>query len=88
MLSRRKVYATARWKRVRLAVIDRDGRRCTECGGAGRLEVHHVRPIQAGGAPFDLDNLRTVCRRCHFGAEPARTPRVAWARRLDYGDAR
>ena len=47
-------------------VKDRDGWRCTDCGRAGRLQVDHRTPLALGGAPYDLDNLATVCERCHF----------------------
>ena len=33
---------------------------------AGRLEAHHVTPLHRGGAPYDLDNLETLCRSCHI----------------------
>ena len=54
------------WARARRAALDRDGRRCTACGRAGRLEVHHLRSLDHGGKPFDLDNLRTLCREHHI----------------------
>lgn len=58
--------------------------RCSECGRAGRLEVHHVKPLAEGGAAYDLANLRVLCRPCHFRAEPGRrTPRVIWREVLD-----
>ena len=68
-----------RWFRVRRIVLDRDGWRCRQCGKAGVLEVHHRVPLQLGGAPFDLDNLQTVCRSCHLGAHGAR-PEAAGAK--------
>jgi len=49
------IRSTAKWQRTRAAVLARDGRRCTECGTDGKLEVHHRRPIADGGAPFDLE---------------------------------
>jgi len=52
------------WGRVRRAVLDRDGWRCRECGRAARLEVHHKRPLKDGGSNA-LDNLATLCVRCH-----------------------
>ena len=55
-----------RWERLRRYVLDRDGWRCRECGKAGLLEVHHVQPIRDGGAAWDADNLRTLCRGCHI----------------------
>ena len=30
------------------------------------MDVDHIRPLRLGGAPFDLDNLQTLCRGCHF----------------------
>ncbi len=85
----KRVYNTRRWRRLRLLILERDRRRCTRCGGSGRLEVHHVRPVARGGDPFDADNLRTLCRRCHFEAEPVRqSAGVAWRRSLDYGSGR
>ena len=32
---------------------------------AGRLECDHVMPLRRGGAPYDPENLQTLCRRCH-----------------------
>ena len=55
-----------RWARVRRRVFERDGWRCRTCGRAGRLECDHVRPMHRGGSRWELDNLRTLCRRCHF----------------------
>lgn len=54
-----------RWRAVRRAALDRDAWRCRRCGRAGVLEVDHVIPVQDGGAPYDLDNLQSLCRRCH-----------------------
>lgn len=56
----------SRWRRVRRIVLDRDGWRCRKCGKAGRLEVDHIVPLEAGGEPFELDNLRALCRDCHI----------------------
>ena len=30
------------------------------------MEVDHVQPLEAGGAPWSLDNLQSLCRRCHL----------------------
>ena len=62
------------WARLRRAALDRDGWRCTRCGAPGELEIHHVQPLDRGGAGLDLGNLRTVCRSCHLGEhmEPER----------------
>ena len=82
-----EVRSLAKWKRVRRLALDRDGYRCRACGkAAGRFEIDHVVPIAAGGAPFDLDNLQSLCRPCHFakttldrGGVP-HVPDAAWER--------
>ena len=53
------------WDRVRRQVLDRDGWRCTRCGLAGLLEVHHLVALEDGGAELDPDNCTTLCRGCH-----------------------
>ena len=55
-----------RWADARGKALDRDGWRCTRCGKAARLEAHHNQALVAGGAPYDLRNLRTLCRGCHI----------------------
>ena len=54
-----------RWRALRLVILERDGWRCRQCGGAGRLEVDHVTPLARGGARYDPDNLQTLDRACH-----------------------
>ena len=63
---RRRPLNRRRWERQRRAVFERDDWRCVECGRAGRLECDHVVPLDRGGAPWDLENLATRCRRCHI----------------------
>lgn len=55
-----------RWARVRRAAFDRDEWKCTACGSRGRLEAHHVIPLERGGAPYGLANVATMCRSCHI----------------------
>ena len=72
--------AAGTWSRLRRAVLERDRYRCTKCGKAGRLEVHHLRPVHQGGTDT-RDNLVTRCRTCHL-AEHRRVSaeRQAWQR--------
>ena len=63
------IRSTAKWQRTRATALRRDRHSCTGCGATGRLEVHHVQPIAAGGAPFDLRNLVTLCPSCHHREE-------------------
>ena len=62
----RKIYNSVRWRRLRLAILERDGWRCKRCGRAGMLEVHHRKAIAEGGDASDPANLETICRGCHI----------------------
>ena len=55
-----------RWARVRKACLDRDGWRCTNCGGTSALEAHHLIRLEDGGDRYDPGNLATLCRACHI----------------------
>lgn len=34
------------------------------CGAVG-VDVDHIRPLEQGGAPWDAENLQTMCKACH-----------------------
>ena len=53
------------WERTRQGAFATHGRRCSKCGKAGRLEVHHVVSLQHGG-DNSLANLTPLCRGCHI----------------------
>ena len=57
-----------RWQAARKAVFRRDGWRCTACGRPGRLEAHHVTPLEKepNQDPYDPNDLATLCRSCHI----------------------
>ena len=55
-----------RWQLLRLHVFERDNWRCVECSKAGRLECDHIVPMHKGGDTWDMSNLQTLCRACHF----------------------
>lgn len=75
----RPADGTGRWKRLRRFVLQRDGYRCTVCGGAGRLEVHHRVAVADGGPELDPGNLTAVCVPCHLRLHRKETPeRAAW----------
>ena len=61
-----RALSRPKWAEVRLLALDRDGWRCTQCGRRGRLEVDHIKRMGDGGAAYDLGNLQTLCRPCHF----------------------
>jgi 5-methylcytosine-specific restriction protein A len=53
------------WRKLRAAILERDGNTCTEPGcGALATEVDHVIPKHAGGTD-DPGNLRALCRYHH-----------------------
>lgn len=69
------------WQTIRRVALDRDGWRCQTCGKAGRLEVHHQRPLFAGGTN-QPDNLLTLCVPCHKAAHqrPVSPAKADWDR--------
>ena len=79
MSKRHAALDRKRWSRVRRQCFERDGWRCARCGKAGRLEAHHEPPLEAGGAPYELDGITTLCRACHIEAHADATPgRADW----------
>ena len=75
------------YRALRRRILDERGWRCEDCGRAGRLELHHVVSVEDGGDDSP-DNLRALCRPCHFATDGRRPgpDRRAWraeiARRL------
>ncbi len=68
----RWVYRDRRWPALRLAAKRRDGWKCVICGARYRLEVDHIKPVRCHPeSAFSLDNLQTLCGRCH-GAKTRR----------------
>lgn len=51
-------------REVRLAVFERDGGRCTECGASFELQYDHVIPLALGGAST-AENLQILCAPCN-----------------------
>lgn len=42
---------------------------CAECGGGGRLEIHHILPLGRGGTNA-YANLVPLCGECHAKHHP------------------
>ena len=56
---------------MRAYILMRDHYKCTRCGSAADLEVHHIKhltPANINDASVTLNdaNLITLCRECHF----------------------
>ena len=72
----------SRWRKLRLAVLERDGWRCQRCGSPGALEAHHRDGNPGNNA---ILNLEAVCRPCHIDLHrPPVAPEVAaWRALID-----
>lgn len=69
----RKWYGTARWRKLRWAVLLRDSFTCQRCGklegNTSLLVANHKRPHRGDERLFwDEGNLETACKPCHDGA--------------------
>lgn len=56
-------------KRLRYAVLERDGYRCRYCGAGvddAKLHIDHRMPVAKGGTN-DFENLVTACADCNLG---------------------
>ena len=74
------------WARRRQEVISRDSRRCTQCGAAGRIEVHHkvgsLRQDFKRGKISPPNVLVSLCADCHVAEHrrlrPIDPERLKW----------
>ena len=57
-----KPYGHAWRTRTRPAILERDGNRCRECRGAGRLDIAH---LDGDNMHDEESNLAALCRICH-----------------------
>ena len=71
---RARLYRSSAWKRVRLAVLSRDGYRCHWCGGTAN-EADHLKSIdERPDLALDLENIVAACKPCN-ASRGARTKR-------------
>ena len=54
--------STAKWRKIRARILQRDSYTCQQCGGEGN-SVDHIVPRLAGGGDEDW-NLQTLCGSC------------------------
>lgn len=59
------IYNSRRWKEVRAAILVRDAARCVQCDSKDNLVVDHIKELVDGGDAYDLNNLETLCKKCH-----------------------
>ena len=58
-----RIYNTTRWKRLRLYQLSIEPL-CRVCKRPA-TDVDHIKPISAGGEPWDMDNLASLCHEHH-----------------------
>ena len=74
--------SASRWERTRRAALRRAGYRSELSGRPGRLECHHIVPLDRGGEPYSLDNIRVLTRAEHIALHDNVAPdRAAWLAR-------
>lgn len=59
-------YRTSTWSVLRQQALDRDHYVCQYCGQPNSKTVDHIVPIEYDQQRMaSIDNLATICRRCH-----------------------
>ena len=66
----RHIFNSRKWRRARALALRHSRGLCVECRDRRGLvvaarEVHHRRPLEKGGAPYDPRNLQPLCFECH-----------------------
>lgn len=82
----RHVTRGPRWQALRMAVMERDGFKCVDCGARGRLECDHIEPVRKRpDLAYDPANLQALCPSCHsakthveVGRKPPAYDRQGW----------
>lgn len=76
---RRLDIPAGEWKRLRLAVIERDGLVCAYCERIVNVpHIDHIVPLCAGGKS-EMDNLTVACRDCN--SEKSGMTIIEWSRK-------
>lgn len=64
--SQYQFYRSRQWQELRRQALDRDHYVCKYCGQPNSKTVDHVVPIEYDQSLMsDIDNLATICRKCH-----------------------
>ena len=53
------------WRSTRRLALKRDGFRCRACQSRQHLQVHHLSYKHFGHEAEHLEDLKTLCRKCH-----------------------
>lgn len=76
---KKRFYDSRDWRKIRIKALERDNFECQECKDQGRvtvldprlnkwkqLDVDHIKEIESHPElALDLENLRTLCIKCH-----------------------
>ncbi len=66
--SNTKFYTSPKWRRLRELQLQQQPI-CEECQRKGIITqanvADHIVPINQGGEPLDIENLQSLCHRCH-----------------------
>lgn len=67
-LTRRQCVKRTLWTALRDAMDRRDGGVCVKCGTMNDIQMSHVyRRSQCGRLAYDLQNVKSLCGKCHLG---------------------
>lgn len=75
--------SSARWQRLRLEILERDGYRCKVCGPKckGKAnEADHIIPVADGGPIWEPSNLRAACDACNTWRAQLQKNKLGWKR--------
>ena len=61
--SAQNIYQSKRWKITKRHVLAEQPQ-CADCPRLA-VDVHHIVPLDDGGAPFARQNLQGLCKSCH-----------------------
>jgi 5-methylcytosine-specific restriction enzyme A len=87
----KRVTKTKRWQALRMEILEQDRFRCCSCGGGGRLEVDHIKPVRTHPKlSYEPGNLQALCPSCHTrktriecGHPPPREDRQDWRKAVE-----
>lgn len=61
-----KFRGSARWKRKRAEILNRDHKRCKICGSEQGLQAHHIVSLDINERlKLENTNIITLCSKCH-----------------------
>ena len=83
------VYAKRVWGRLRKLALQSDLYECQECRKSGKRVqariVHHIVPVsERPDLAYELDNLESVCFKCHEQKHPEKQKKLHASKRAVY----